>query len=277
MAERFPQDFCGAAPRRIELIYLSSDGEEEMDNLSVTSVMDLQLTSDDEEYHDEIMMMAQCVEMELSAPIPVPGPLSSRLDCVNMQGSLAGNKTPDQKHSPPPVFDQSFFSLGRGNGPIRRDDRVRNNHPIKLCSKLTPLVDTPMSPPPEERGPASNLPSSQSVGSSPQQTLDTITNHFQGMELSGFGPLANYSDCVVCGKFTIQIQQEAVSDYLDKTAIPGETALQVEARRRAFIEGMQVGTFLLLPGGVSQAAACDGNLYTIDHSMPIALPGTIPI
>ena len=134
-----------------------------------------------------------------------------------------------------------------------------------------------MSPPPEERGPASSLHSSQSVGSGPQQTLDTITNHFQGMELSGFGPLVNYSDCVVCGKSTLQIQQEAVSDYLDKTTIPGEAALQVEARRRAFIDGMQVGTFLLFPGGVSQAAACDGNLYTIDHSIPIALPGTIPI
>ena len=123
-----------------------------MDNLSVTSVMDLQLTSDDEEYDDEIMMMAQCVEMELSAPIPVPGPSSSRLDCVIMQGNLARNKTFDQKHSTPPVFDQSFFSLGRGNGPIRRDDRVRNNHPIKLCSKLTPLVDTPMSPPTRREG-----------------------------------------------------------------------------------------------------------------------------
>ena len=100
MAERFPQDFCGAAPRRIELIYLSSDEEEELDNLSVTSVMDLQLTSDDEEYDDEIMMMAQCVEMELSAPIPVPGPSSSRLDCVNMRDNLARNKTFDQKHSP---------------------------------------------------------------------------------------------------------------------------------------------------------------------------------
>ena len=244
-----------------------------MDNLSVTSVMDLQLTSDDE----EIMMIAQCVEMELSAPNPVPGPSSSRLDCINMRGNLAGNKKPDQKHSPPPVFDKSFFSLGRRNGPIRRDDRVRNNHPIKLCSKLTPLVDTPMSPPPEEKGLASSLHSSQSVGSEPQQTLDTITNHFQGIELSGFGPLVNYSDCVVCGKSTLQIQQEAVSDYLDKTTIPGETALQVEARRRAFIDRMQVGTFLLHPGGVSQTAACDGNLYTIDHSIPIALPGTIPI
>ena len=43
------------------------------------------------------------------------------------------------------------------------------------------------------------------------------------------------------------------------------------------MEGMQVGTFLLLPGGVSQAAACDGNIYTIDHTKPIALPGTLPL
>ena len=75
----------------------------------------------------------------------------------------------------------------------------------------------------------------------------------------------------------MQIQEEAVSDYLKKTTIRGETALQVEARKRAFIEGMQVGTFLLLPGGVSQAAACHGNFYTIDHSLPTALPGTLPI
>ena len=75
-----------------------------MDNLNATSVMDLQLTSDDEEYDDEIMMMAQCVEMELSAPIPVPGPSSSRLDCVNMQGNLAGNKAPDQRQAQPRLF-----------------------------------------------------------------------------------------------------------------------------------------------------------------------------
>ena len=27
---------------------------------------------------------------------------------------------------------------------------------------------------------------------------------------------------------------------------------------------------------LSQAAACDGNVYTIDHTRPIALPGTLP-
>ena len=138
-------------------------------------------------------------------------------------------------------------------------------------------MDTPLSPPPEERGPSDSPYPGHTNYSEPQQTLDTITNHFQSMELSGIGPLVNYSDCVVCGKSTLQIQQEAVFDYLDKTTIPGETTVQVEARRRASLEGMQVGTFLLLPGGVSQAAACDGNIYTIDHSIPIALPGTIPI
>ena len=123
-----------------------------------------------------------------------------------------------------------------------------------------------MSPPTEERGPSYSPYPGHANYSEPQQTLDTITNHFQGMEFSGIWPLANYSDWVVCGKSTLQIQQEAVSDYLDKTDY------QVEARRRAFIEGMQVGTFLLLPRGVSQAAACDGNLYTIDHSIMIPYP-----
>ena len=89
--------------------------------------------------------------------------------------------------------------------------------------------------------------------------------------------MANYSDCVICGKSTIQIKSEAVTDYLRKTAILGESADQLEARKRPFMEGMQVGTFLLLPGGVSQAAACDGNVYTIDHTRPIALPGTPPL
>ena len=75
----------------------------------------------------------------------------------------------------------------------------------------------------------------------------------------------------------MQIQREAVSDCLDKTAVPGETALHVEAHKGAFIEGTQVGTFLIPPGELSQAAVCDGTLYTIDQSVSTALPGTMPI
>ena len=75
----------------------------------------------------------------------------------------------------------------------------------------------------------------------------------------------------------MQIQNEAVTDYLHKTAVLGETADQLEARKRAFIEGMKVRTFLLIPEGVSQAAACDGNNYTRDHTRHIALPGTLSL
>ena len=74
MAQQFPKDFQGAAPDGVDIICLSSDEEEEMCDLSMTSVLDLQLSSEDEEIDDEIMMMAQCVEMELSSPITVPGP-----------------------------------------------------------------------------------------------------------------------------------------------------------------------------------------------------------
>ena len=279
MAQRFREDFIGAAPEGVDIICLSSDEEEGMCDLSMTSVLDLQLSSEDEEeIDDEIMMMAQCVEMELSSPIPVPGPSTAL---------KIRNEAP--RHNPPrygtsgasfatrPTLDQSFFSLGKGNGPIRRDDRVRNNHPSKLCREIIPMVDTPMSPPPEEKGPTYDTYSADGQGEITQQSLDAVANHFQGMEIETNNPMANYSDCVICGKSTLQIQSEAVTDYLRKTAILGESADQLEARKRAFLEEMQVGTFLLLPGGVWQAAACDGNIYAIDHTKPIALPGTLPL
>ena len=59
MAERYQQDFSDAASQRIEQGHLSSDEEEEMDDFSVTSVLDLKLSSQDEEIDDEILMMAQ--------------------------------------------------------------------------------------------------------------------------------------------------------------------------------------------------------------------------
>ena len=99
MQNIWPNDFLKTSaapllPRRIELIYLSSHEEDETNDLSITSVMDLQLSSEDDEYDDEIMMMTQCVEMELSGPIPVPGPSSSRLDYANMLDNLKKNETP---------------------------------------------------------------------------------------------------------------------------------------------------------------------------------------
>ena len=74
----------------------------------------------------------------------------------------------------------------------------------------------------------------------------------------------------------LQIQEEKVNDYLDKTVMVGETLAETQARRRAFLDGMNAGALLLLPGGVSQAAACDGNWYSVGYNYD-TLPGTLPI
>ena len=74
MAGLFRENLQGAAHQGVDIIYLSSDEVEELGDLSITPVLDLQLSSEYEENDDVNMLIAQCVEMELSTPIPIPGP-----------------------------------------------------------------------------------------------------------------------------------------------------------------------------------------------------------
>ena len=62
--------------------------------------------------------------------------------------------TPRLAYIPGPMFDAGYFDLGMGRGPIARDPRLRNDHPINLCSQLIPMVDTPMLPPAREKYPS---------------------------------------------------------------------------------------------------------------------------
>ena len=48
-----------------------------------------------------------------------------------------------------------------------------------------------------------------------------------------------------------------------RPVVVGETTEQTEAKERAFMDGMYVRTLLLMPGGVSLAANCDGNWNSI--------------
>ena len=55
-----------------------------------------------------------------------------------------------------------------------------------------------------------------------------------------------------------------MADYLNQTAQPGDTVRERQIKRNAFIDGIQSGVFTFLPSGVSQAAACDGLVYSIN-------------
>ena len=106
--------------------------------------------------------------------------------------------------------------------------------------------------------------------------MEAVTSHFDGVALVELPPLLGCSDCIICGKPVRQSQEETVNDYLDKTVMVGETLAETQARRRAFLDGMNAGTFLLMPEGVSRAAACDGNWYSIGYNYD-TLPGTLPM
>ena len=59
----------------------------------------------------------------------------------------------------------------------------------------------------------------------------------------------------------------------------GETYEQWIARRDAFQAGRKARSFILVPRGLSQAAACDGNLYQImtEGFEHLPAPGVLPV
>ena len=267
MPETFPMDFTGAAKSEGEpaIIYISSD-EEEMEILTSCSVDDLYLSSEDE--IEEIRLMARCIERQLTEPISIPstsaGPSKKRP--VTRRPSLP----------PFPTFGEKYFDLARGSGPVSRDSRVKSNHPINICRNLVPQVDTPLSPPEKDRRPQYSCDSQGSSPSFVATSMEAVASHFDEMALAESPSLSSYSDCIICSKSVRQILEETVNDYLDKTVMVGETLAETQARRRAFLDGMNAGSFLLMPGGVSQAAACDGNWYSIGYNYGV-LPVTLPI
>ena len=112
MAALYPEDFQGAAPLDQDVIIISSDEDEPMDNLSLTSVLDLQLSSEDEEEDEEINLMARCVEMEMSAPIPILGQsYVVRTEKEVVPTGPPKNEAQQGSFTPRPMFGPSFFSL----------------------------------------------------------------------------------------------------------------------------------------------------------------------
>ena len=149
----------------------------------------------------------------------------------------------------------------------------RRNHPIQLCQHVQPIPDTPELPPPEDQGPRDifrpyNPPnaSSSTLFNNPFN-ISTVGDGLRNLQLHPH-PQRNewVTGCLVCGKSYDQVIEETVADYLDQTAQPVETGRERQIKRKAFINGIQSGVFAFIPPGVSQAAACDGLLYSVNYN-----------
>ena len=151
----------------------------------------------------------------------------------------------------------------------------RRNHPIQLCQHVQPFPDTPQSPTPENRGHSDNIctgdtpdqPSTFSLHNPPPPQIMTVADGLRNLTLHPH-PQRNewVTGCFVCGKSYAQVIEETVADYLDQTAQPGETVRERQIKRNAVIDGFQSGVFTFIPPGVSQAAACDGMIYSFKYN-----------
>ena len=171
-----------------------------------------------------------------------------------------------------------------GSPPTQSHTANDPNHRMATCSQMEPIPYSPMSPPLIDQGPSQNIGNNQ-WAERPEQVDSWITNqHITGLAISTGGSCGepNYiqrGHCTVCGKSFATTQEEITLGYLEQTHIPEENYAQRIRRRNAFLAGMRAGSVTLVPGGVSQAAACDGILYQIaaGNSVPNPPPGVLPI
>ena len=149
-----------------------------------------------------------------------------------------------------------------------------NRHPncLHLCQQITLMLDTPESPPPVNRGQSDIFcpydipnPSSSHLSNNPLN-ISTVTNTLQSLRLH-LHPQRNewVKGCLVGGKPYNQVIEETVADYLNQTAQPVETGGERQIKRNAFFDDIQSG-FFIFPLGVSQAAACDGLIYSVNFN-----------
>ena len=143
-------------------------------------------------------------------------------------------------------------------------------------------MDTPLSPPLCEQGPSYGR--YDYAGPNVTDFAVPVNSDIQGISVRmgancGEPNAAAYGDCIVCGRSYEQIRETAVLTYLESTSRRGETHYDQQRRRDAYLAGMNQGTVLLVPRGVSQAAACDGNYYQIpqENAESNPPPGVLPI
>ena len=257
------------SPMLVDPIYLSSDSEEEI-GMDIPMGID---ADDESSLSTEIELMSLNIEQQvLASPIPIRPNYAAVLQTPV--------STPTRV-----LFQRGQFDLDVARG---WNERSRQNHPIELCRTIVPGRDTPISPDTPNRQPQLFRPydldnSGPSGSKTPtrDQAVDLISGHLENVAVTepSAAEQQRFSHCLICGKPYEQIVDEAVIDYLLQTEKRGETMETKQAKREAFLAGMTAGTFMFVPRGLSQAAACDGTLYTINTGTAIgrALPGTLPL
>ena len=234
------------------------DGDQEMETQPIY------LSSDESE-----------INSPLSSPVPRPpnnipdthGAITQLIAAQHQQMSLSGSSAPQCPITP----QTSLISDDEDNEMLTP---IGGNRAQFLTYTLDhrSIPDTPESPTFENRGHADHLhidailqPSFIPLNNPPN--IITLADGLRDMTLHAHPQHNEWATgCLVSGKSYGQVIEETVADYLHNTAQPGETVRERQIKRNAFIEGIQSSAFIFLPPGVSQAAAFDGLVYSVDNN-----------
>ena len=143
---------------------------------------------------------------------------------------------------------------------------------IDLCRTKMPVTDSPMSPPPHERGPSEDTPLLQ-----PVEADYHASYHIQSLQ-----PYADLSkqqglNCMICGRSIDAIKEQKTNWYIEQSTPRNEPAHITRLRREAYQNALNAGSVFFLNPAVSQAAACDGTRITTTSIGQEVVPGTLPI
>ena len=177
------------------------------------------------------------------------------------QMSLSGISAPQCPITPP----ASLISDDEDNEMLTPTGGARAQF-LTYTRDHRPIPDTPQSPTPEICGQSVDFHPTNIPLHNPPNIL-AVSDELRNLTLHPHPHLnATITNCLVCGKSYDQVIEETAAEYLNQTAQPGETVRKRQIKRNAFIDGVQSGVFTFIPPGVSQAAACDGMIYSVHYN-----------
>ena len=250
---------------RARKLFGSIDFSSDSSNESVIYISSEDEASDwwNSDWSTDTEEMIRRVETRVKArPIPITG---RRMTTASDE---PGTSIMPSELQTTPKLDRAYFDENLCYAPPKGNTKRR----IELCKTILPVRESPVSPPPHERGPSQDTPLLQ-TGTSGFHASYHIQNALSYTDVS----TQRCASCIVCGRSVDEIKAAKIMKYMEASTPKSEPAYITTLRKEAYTNGLNAGTLLFIAPAVSQAAACDGTRITTTTIGQEVAPGTLPI
>ena len=238
-------------------IYLSSD-ESEIDSLCSSPIPQLPNNVPDTYSAITQLIAAQHEQMSLSGTSAPQYPITPSTSLIS------DDENDDML---PPIT----------SNPAQFLPYTPNRHPIsiQLCQQITPIPDTPESPTPENRGQPDifrpydipNEPSSTILNNPPIPIIKTVTDGLQNLTLHPHPQRNEWATgCLVTENPMTNSSKKRSPIISINQHSQGRQYENAKSKQTLSLTVFRAESSLFSPPGVSQAAACDGLLYSVNFN-----------